>query len=63
MSTLSEIEAAVDQLLPEQKQELLIFLAKRLRAERGAMPEPRKFTKEEMDAWIAEDEADMIRRE
>ncbi len=25
------------------------------------MPGPRKFTREEMEAWIAEDEADMRR--
>jgi hypothetical protein len=61
MSTLAEIEVAVDGLLPEEKQELLLFLATRLRAERGTLPEPRKFTKEEMAGWIAEDEADMRR--
>jgi hypothetical protein len=61
MSTLAEIEVAADQLLPEEKQELLLFLATRLRAERGSLPEPRKFTKEEMEAWIDEDEADMRR--
>ena len=61
MSTLSEIEAAVEQLPPEEKQELLLFLATRLRKERGALPEPRKFAREEMAAWIAEDEADMRR--
>ncbi len=36
----------------------VLFLAVRLREGR-ALPEPRDFTKEEMDAWIAEDEADM----
>ena len=61
MSTLTEIEVAADRLLPEEKQELLLFLATRLRAERGSLPEPRKFTKEEMAGWIAEDEADMRR--
>jgi hypothetical protein len=61
MSTLAEIEVAADRLLPEEKQELLLFLATRLRAERGTLPEPRKFTKEEMAGWIAEDEADMRR--
>jgi hypothetical protein len=61
MSTLTEIEVAADRLLPEEKQELLLFLATRLRAERGTLPEPRKFTKEEMAGWIAEDEADMRR--
>jgi hypothetical protein len=61
VSSLSEIEVAAEKLLREDKQELLLFLAARLRAERGTIPEPRKFSKEEMDAWIAEDEADMRR--
>ena len=34
MSTLTEIEAAADSLPPEEKQELLRFLAERLRAQR-----------------------------
>ena len=61
MSTLAEIEVAADRLLPEEKQELLLFLATRLRAQRETLPEPRKFSKEEMEGWIAEDEADMRR--
>lgn len=61
MSTLAEIEQAADTLSPEQKQELILFLAARLRADGAQMPMPRKFTKEEMAAWIAEDEADMER--
>ena len=61
MSTLAEIEQAADTLTPEQKQELILFLAARLRADGAQMPVPRKFTKEEMAGWIAEDEADMER--
>jgi hypothetical protein len=61
MSTLAEIEAAVDALPPEQKQELLLFLAARLRAQGPPLPEPRKFSREQIDAWIVEDEADMRR--
>lgn len=61
MTTLAEIEAAADNLPPEQKQELLLFLAMRLRAERASLPHPRKFTQEQISAWIAEDEADMRR--
>jgi len=61
VSTLAEIEAAVDALPPEQKQELLLFLAARLRAVGAKMPEPRKLAREQMAAWIAEDEADMRR--
>jgi hypothetical protein len=61
MSTLAEIEAAADTLPPEQKQELLLFLAARLRAECAGLAEPRKFSREQMAAWITEDEADMRR--
>lgn len=62
MSTLSEIESAVDALPAAEKQELLLFLAARLRAESGRLPAPRKFSREQMDAWIAEDDADMLRQ-
>jgi hypothetical protein len=61
MSTLAEIEAAAARLLPEEKQELLLFLAAQLRAEKAELPAPRKFSREEMGAWIAEDEADLQR--
>jgi hypothetical protein len=61
MSTLAEIEAAADALSPEQKQELLLFLAERLRASGAPLPEPRKFSREQMAAWIKEDETDMSR--
>ena len=61
MSTLAEIEAAADALSSEQKQELLLFLAVRLRAQSGPPPEPRKFSPDQMTDWIAEDEADMGR--
>ena len=61
MSTLAEIEAAADSLPPEQKQELILFLATRLRSAGVKLPEPRKFTQEQIDAWVAEDEADMKR--
>jgi hypothetical protein len=61
MSDLAEIEAAADALPPEQKQELMIFLAARLRAQGGRMPEPRKFPREQIAGWIVEDESDMQR--
>jgi hypothetical protein len=59
MSSLSEIAAAVDALPPGDKQELLLFLAARLREQSGDLPPPRKFSREQLEAWIAEDEADM----
>jgi hypothetical protein len=61
MSTLPEIEAVVDALSPEQKQELLLFLAARLRAHAGHLPAPRSFPAKQMMEWIAEDEAEMQR--
>ena len=59
MSTLTEIETAADSLPPEQMQELLLHLVKRVRATRETLPEPRVFSRETMENWIAEDEADM----
>ena len=61
MTRLDEIEAAADALPLEQKKELLLFLATRLRAEGGSLPEPREFTLPQLEAWIAEDEADLKR--
>lgn len=61
MVTLADIEAAAVSLSPAEKQELMLFLASRLRAEGAALPEPRVFTADEMAGWIAEDEADMRR--
>ena len=61
MSGLAEIEAAADALPPEQKQELLFYLLTRLRAQGARLPEPRKFSRQQIDQWIGEDEADMRR--
>jgi hypothetical protein len=61
MSTLIEIEAAVDALPPADKQESLLFLAARLREQGGQLPAPRTFSREQLRAWIAEDEADLQR--
>jgi hypothetical protein len=61
MSTLDEIEAAVDALPLADQEQLMVFLAGRLRARAGELPPSRRFTPEEMNAWIAEDEADMQR--
>lgn len=57
MSTLAEIEAAADSLSSEEKEELLRFLAMRLRKDR-AMPKPRIYSDEELASMLAEDEAD-----
>lgn len=61
MSSLTEIEAATESLSAAEKQELLLFLATCLRRERKSIPLPRRFTRERVDAWIAEDAADLER--
>lgn len=60
MSTLAEIEAAADSLSPELKEELFLFLAVRLRGS-GEVPPPREFSREQIEAWIADDEEGMRR--
>ncbi len=61
MSTLVEIETAAAALSAEEKAELLLFVAQQLRAEQAPLPEPRLFTKEQLQAWMDEDEEDMRR--
>ena len=61
MSTLAEIEKAADALSASQKQELLMFLVARLRADGAGLPEPRRFSRDQVEAWIAEDEGDLRR--
>ena len=61
MSTLLEIESAAEALPQEQKEELFLFLATRLRADAGDMPPPREFSREQMDQWIKEDEEEYRR--
>jgi hypothetical protein len=58
MSTLAEIEAAADALPAEQKQELFLYLAARLRGA-GRLPPPREFSRDEIEGWIAGDEEGM----
>jgi hypothetical protein len=61
VSKLDEIEAAADGLALEEKQELMVFLATRMRAQRVQKLEPKKFSRDQMAGWVAEDEADMRR--
>jgi hypothetical protein len=61
MSTLVEIADAARKLTPDERRQLLLQLAESLRAEHQPLPPPRKFSREEMQAWMDEDEADMKR--
>lgn len=58
MSSLAEIEAAADCLPPNEKEELFLYLAARLRS--GApLPPPRDFQMEQIQDWIKTDEEGM----
>ena len=61
MSTLAEIEKAAGKLPQQQKLALMEFLGARLRADRSNLPEPRQFSREQIQSWVAEDEADLKR--
>lgn len=59
MSTLTEIETAAADLPPEDMQELMIFLGARLRAKGAKVPQPREFSRRQLQSWIADDEAEL----
>ena len=61
MTTLAEIENATDALTPAEQQELFFRLCAKLRRSGGPMPEPRTFTREQIEEWVAQDEEDMRR--
>ena len=61
MSTLAEIEQAASVLPPKDKEQLMLFLGAQLRAEGARLPEPRRFSREQIESWIAEDETDLRR--
>jgi hypothetical protein len=42
-----------------EKERLILFLAARLRSEGVRTPPPRTLSREQVDAWIAEDEAEL----
>jgi hypothetical protein len=51
----------VDALPQNHKEELLLFLATKLRAQTGDLPTPREFSRDQLQRWIAEDEAGYAR--
>ena len=58
MSTIADIEEAVNKLSEDERAELLLRIAGSLHL-RGAMPEPRIFSEQEIDSWIEGDERAM----
>ena len=61
MSTLMEIEQAAVKLPAEEQKRLLRFLLRVLPVNEAELPEPRVFSDEEIQGWLAEDEASMRR--
>lgn len=61
MSSLVEIESAAAALSAGEKAELLLFVAQQLHDEQAPLPEPRLFSKDQLQAWMDEDEEDMVR--
>ena len=62
MSTLAEIEAAAETLPEQEREQLFLFLAARLRAANPAeLPPPREFGRERLEEWIRDDEEGMRR--
>lgn len=61
MTTLIEIERAVAGLPSSEKTELLLYVAQSLRAQQAPLPEPRRFSDEQLQAWVDEDEEAMRR--
>ncbi len=61
MTTLAEIEAAIDGLPASEKQQLLLYVAARLKALGAAIPDAHTLSHEQIIDWLAEDEAAMRR--
>jgi len=56
---VAEIELAARKLPPAEKQQLLMLIAQSLREKGQRLPEPRLFSRVEMQAWMDEDERDL----
>ena len=61
MTTLAEIEAAIDALPASEKQHVLLHVAARLKALGAALPDAATLSRDQMVDWMAEDEAAMRR--
>jgi hypothetical protein len=61
MTTLLKIKNEAETLPEPQQRELLLFLMERLRAKGPAIPQPRIFSREQIQNWINEDEEEIRR--
>jgi hypothetical protein len=56
-----DIEQAAVKLPAQEQQQLLRFLLRVVPVADGKLPVPRQFSEEEIQGWLAEDEASMRR--
>jgi hypothetical protein len=61
MTTIADIEAAIDALPASEKQQVLLYVAARLKAQGAALPDTRALFRDQKVDWMAEDEAVMRR--
>ena len=61
VTTLAEIQAAIDALPARETQDLLVYVAARLKAQGVTLAEPHSFSRDQRIDWMAEDEAAMRR--
>jgi hypothetical protein len=61
MSTLAEIKTAADALPASEQQQLMLFLADRLKAQGASLPKAPALPRDMKTDWMAEDEAAMRR--
>jgi hypothetical protein len=61
VTTLAEIKTAADALPASEQQQLMLFLAARLKAQGAPLPENPPLPREMKADWMAEDEAAMRR--
>jgi hypothetical protein len=61
MTTLAQIETAVDALTAAEKQQLMLYVAACLQAQGVPLPETPPMPREKAGDWMAEDEAAMRR--
>jgi len=61
--TLTDLENAACELPTSKRTELLLLLAETLRKEQAPLPRPREFSKEQLNAWMDQDEEAMRRFE
>jgi hypothetical protein len=61
MTTLAEIQKAASELPAAKRTELVLSLVESLRHDGAALPEPRRFSEEQLQKWLEEDDAAMRR--